>query len=293
MVVGKIREIWRYPVKSLGGDTLESVFVNEHGIAGDRGWALLDRDTGDIVSAKKLPSLLNLRASYQFEPPDEQTYGDSIPPVTIRFPDGRASESTDDQNAAISEFAGRALGLHALEPPENLDHYRMSQPPSEEELLRTFNVQQGEDGPDLSDYDPTMIETLMEYACPPGNYHDVFPLHLLTTAALKHMSNASGEDFDRRRFRPSLFVETVSGIDGIAEFDWVGRHLRIGDVLLAVESRTIRCSMPSREQQHYGLAQNARISKSLYLNTNRYLGVNLTVVNAGILRAGDPVDLVD
>jgi uncharacterized protein YcbX len=293
MLIGKIKEIWRYPVKSLGGGILESVNVHEHGIAGDRGWALIDGESGDICSAKKLSNLLNLMATYESEPCSVVVYGDRIPPVTIRFPDGRECGPTDNQAAAVSEFSGRPLKLQALEPPENLDHYRMSEPPSEEEFLRALNVKPGEDGPDLSDYDPNLIQTLMEYACPPGNYFDVFPLHLLTTAALEHMSAESGEIFDHRRFRPNLFVETLPSIEGIAEFDWVGRCLQIGNVLLKVESRTIRCSMPSREQANYGLAQNAKISKSLYVSTNRYLGVNLTVVNTGLLRAGDEVELVD
>jgi len=293
MLIGKIKEIWRYPVKSLGGGILESVNVHEHGIAGDRGWALVDGETGDICSAKKFPKLLNLMATYDSDPNSEVVYGDRIPSVSIHFPDGRECVSADNQAAAISEFAGRPLKLHTLEPPENLDHYRMSEPLSEAEFMRALNVKPGEDGPDLSEFDPGIIQTLMEYNSPPGNYYDVSPLHLLTTAALEHMSAESGEIFDRRRFRPNLFVETLPSIEGIAEFDWVGRRLQIGNVLLKVESRTIRCSMPSREQANFGLVQNGKISKALYLNTNRYLGVNLTVVQTGLLRAGDEVELVD
>jgi uncharacterized protein YcbX len=293
MLIGKIKEIWRYPVKSLGGGILESVNVHEHGIAGDRGWALVDEQTGDICSAKKLPSLLNITATYDSDPHSGTAYGDRIPPVTIRFPDGQECIPTDNQDAAISEFTGRQLKLHALEPPENQEHYRMSEPSSEEEIMKALNVKPGENGPDFSEYDPVMMRTLMEYTSPPGNYYDVYPLHLLTTAALKHMTAESGEIFDHRRFRPNLFVDTLPGIDGIAEFDWIGRRVRIGDVLLKIEARAIRCSMPSREQTHYGLAQNAKISKALYLSANRFLGVYLTVVNTGLLRAGDEVELID
>jgi uncharacterized protein YcbX len=293
MLVGTLKEIWRYPVKSLGGDTQDSAAVHASGIAGDRGWAVIDAETGDLCSAKRLPSLLNLAARYQDEPQPGIAYGDAIPRVSIRLPDGRELETTAEQETAISELAGRPLRLQPLEPPENLDHYRMSAPPSEEEFMRAMNIQAGEDGPDFSDYDPAMIEVLMEYSSPPGTYYDVFPLHVLTTAALDHMNEVSGERFDHRRFRPNLLVETLPGISGIAEFDWVGKSLRIGEVVLKVESRTIRCSVPSREQQHYGLEQNPKISKSLYGATNRYLGANLTVVNAGVLCAGDEVELLD
>ena len=79
----------------------------------------------------------------------------------------------------------------------------------------------------------------------------------------------------------------------MAEFDWVGKSLKIGDVVLKVESRTLRCSMPSREQQHCGLEQNPKIGKSLYENANRFLGVNLAVERTGVLRTNSDIELVD
>jgi hypothetical protein len=68
----------------------------------------------------------------------------------------------------------------------------------------------GEEGPDLSDYEPEVIGLLSEYAAPPGTYHDMFPLHLLTSASVEYMAAASGANFDRRRFRPSLYVESAA-----------------------------------------------------------------------------------
>lgn len=61
------------------------------------------------------------------------------------------------------------------------------------------------------------------------------------------MSTVSGVAFDARRFRPNLLLETNPRITGTAEFDWLGNTLRIGDTVLRIESRTLRCSMPARE----------------------------------------------
>ena len=41
-----VREIWRYPVKSMGGESLEQVAVGETGVLGDRTWAVRDEVTG-------------------------------------------------------------------------------------------------------------------------------------------------------------------------------------------------------------------------------------------------------
>lgn len=292
MLVGKLKEIWRYPVKSLGGSTVESAHVHKYGIAGDRGWALTDTNTGDICSAKQVPALLNLAARYQFEPSDKLVYRDEVPPVAIQFPDGRELVSPEDQAAAISEFTGRHLMLHSLEPPENLDHYRMSTPHSKE-FLKALRDAFGEETSGFENYDEETRRILRECSCPPGAYYDAFPLHLLTTATLEHMTEESGELFDQRRFRPNLLVETKSGIDGVLEFDWVGKFLRIGDVFLKVESRTIRCSMPTLEQAHYGLSQRKAISKSLHQITNRFLGVNMRIEREGSIHTGDEVELLD
>ena len=293
MLVGRLKEIWRYPVKSLGGSTLDLAAVHEKGIAGDRGWTAVDTETGDMCSAKRLPGLLNLNARYQHEPKDGIAYKDDIPSVIIGFPDGRELDALDEQSAAMSDFLGKSVRLYPLEPPENKDHYRMSSPPSEEEFARLLGVRPGEDPLDMGDYDPALLEFLMEYSAIPGTYYDAFPLHMITTAALEHMSGVSSQEFDVRRFRPNLLIETAPGIEGMAEFDWVGKFLKIGEVVLKVESRTLRCSMPSREQQHYGLEQNPRIGKSLYEHASRFLGVNLAVEQVGVLRSGSDIELVD
>lgn len=292
MLVGKLKEIWRYPVKSLGGSTVESGYVHEYGIAGDRGWALSDANTGDICSAKQISALLNLTARYLFDPSDRVAYQDKIPPVAIQFPDGRELVSPKEQVAAISEFTGRQLMLHSLEPPQNLDHYRMSKPVSKE-FIRALTGMLGEENSGFENYDQETRSILMECSCPPGTYYDAFPLHLLTTATLQHMTEESGELFDHRRFRPNLLIETESDICGVTEFDWVGKSLRVGEVLLKVESRTIRCAMPTLEQAHYGLSHNNRINKSLNQITNRFLGVNLNVKRGGGIHTGDEIEVLD
>src|SRR5688572_18517863 len=64
--VGRVEEIWRYPVKSMGGQTVPSAELGPLGIPHDRRWALRNLDSGKIVSGKipKLGrALLPLRTS--------------------------------------------------------------------------------------------------------------------------------------------------------------------------------------------------------------------------------------
>ena len=83
MRVGRIESIHRYPVKSMGGETLDEVELGMGGIPGDRCWAVRDEKRGEISGAKKFPALMNCAARVA-EPGFE---GDS-PSVEITLTDG-------------------------------------------------------------------------------------------------------------------------------------------------------------------------------------------------------------
>ena len=52
ILVGEVLSLWRYPVKSMLGEKLNEVDVISKGILGDRAYALWDRETERIASAK-------------------------------------------------------------------------------------------------------------------------------------------------------------------------------------------------------------------------------------------------
>lgn len=65
--VPTVEAVFRYPVKSMLGTRADQAELCAPGVLGDRGWALADRQTGKIASAKQSRlwrSLLQLRAEY-------------------------------------------------------------------------------------------------------------------------------------------------------------------------------------------------------------------------------------
>jgi len=58
-----ITEIWRYPVKSLAGERLESTWVREDGIAGDRRVLVFDEQTRRLITSRTHPKLLGLKGT--------------------------------------------------------------------------------------------------------------------------------------------------------------------------------------------------------------------------------------
>lgn len=79
-----IAELWRYPVKSMGGERLLEAGVTETGIEGDRGWGVVDLLSGKVLTAKRESRLLFARARLL----DADT-------VEVRLPDGSTLESDD------------------------------------------------------------------------------------------------------------------------------------------------------------------------------------------------------
>jgi uncharacterized protein YcbX len=103
--LGRVGDVLRYPVKSLVGEHLERVLVEERGVAGDRLWSVRDPD-GRLGSGKssrrfrKMPGLLDLEARYDGDVP------------VIGFPDGRVLRGDDPTvHDALSEHVGRPVTL--------------------------------------------------------------------------------------------------------------------------------------------------------------------------------------
>lgn len=102
----RVTEIWRFPVKSMGGETLLEADVADLGIVGDRGWSVYDVDTGNTLTARRSPDLLFASARV--------VDGE----VVVTLPDG--SEIGEGDDAALSAWLGRevqlrAAGLHNLD----------------------------------------------------------------------------------------------------------------------------------------------------------------------------------
>lgn len=55
--VGAVAALWRYPVKSMMGEELNSSQVTGRGLLGDRQFAVVDRATGKVGGAKNPPQV--------------------------------------------------------------------------------------------------------------------------------------------------------------------------------------------------------------------------------------------
>jgi uncharacterized protein YcbX len=253
--VGTIRALWRFPVKSMLGEELDAAELTEGGIVGDRAYAIRDRETGKVASAKhskRWPNLLDCRAAF-VDPPGP---GDEFPPVRIELADGNSVLSdAADVDAVLSRFFGRDVELaRAAQNGYTIDQYH----------------------PDLENYDPDghrdevvearlgaafFNERGLPSAVPEDSFFDLYPLSVLTTSTLDQLGNLEPQSrFDVRRFRMNVIVDTRER--GFVENGWLGRTLAIGDdVHLGVSLPDPRCCMPGLPQED--LPRDPQVLKAL------------------------------
>lgn len=288
---GTISEVWRFPVKSMQGERLDAAEVTEAGIVGDRAYALVDRETGKVVSAKhpkKWPNVLGCSASFVEAP----LPGREPPPVRIDLADGTSVRSdAPDADGVLSRFFGRDVELaSAAQHGYTIEQYH----------------------PDI-DYDPDHRDELIDVslgaaffderglpsAVPEESFFDLFPLSVLTTSTLGRLAELEPDSrFDARRFRMNIIVDTPAS--GFVENDWIGRGLAVGeDVQLAVALPDPRCVMPSLAQP--GLARDGRVLRTI-ADHNRLdvagagafpcAGVYAVSQSGGTVQQGDAVGLI-
>jgi uncharacterized protein YcbX len=235
--VGRVQEVWRYPVSSLGGESLGSIAASPEGIVGDRRFALFDPETGLAAAPERetrwRPALF-ITASQP-----------SLGLPVLRFADG----------------AEHALDDGAL-PDRLAEHFG-------------FPVTIGLVG--SGDYRFPVV----------SNRYKPAPLHLVTSASLQALADASGlPPLDARRFRPSVLIETAEG-DGFLENGWISHRIRIGDADIRVTEASRRCGMTLVAQP--GLSEEPDVLRGIMRHNKRNLGVYAAPTAPVTISVGDVV----
>ncbi len=274
--IGIVKELFRYPVKSMLGERLERLEIGERGVIGDRAWALRERDNGKIVSAKKFAQMLDCRATYDTPPID----GESAP-IKIQLPDGRLLHAADtDASAQLSAVLGRELVIERAQASQ----------------LTRAGIDPGTifgDVP-IENVMPQLTRATMpdSFSLVNGTFFDSATMHVLATGTLAHLRSLVGEgaQLDPRRFRPNIVVDTGASAGGFVEDEWIERTLEVGDgVRIVAIKPALRCVMTTHRQED--LARDLRIIRAAAQFHKATVGVFASIGATGAVRVGDPVFL--
>src|SRR3954453_19420674 len=238
-LVGSVAEIWRYPVKSMGGERLAQSAVTTRGLHADRMWAVRDVGLDTFTTARRWPVLLQCSARFAQDPAGRSAEPGDVLEVIVTFPDGSELSSSDPaMDDQLSELIGKPARLEALPALSEKQAYPPPQP-TKADMRRQFAIPEGEPLPDFSMFPVRKLAELARYATPVGALYDAYPILLMTRASLRAMAeHTPGSQFDVRRFRPNVVID-CDGAE-LAEFGLGGGRLRAPNVALDAEIPTVR-----------------------------------------------------
>jgi uncharacterized protein len=210
----EVKEIWRYPVKTMAGEQLQQVGIGPLGIEGDRVVHVEDA-RGRVITSRTHPRFLGHRGS--------------LGANGAVMVDGRPWNSPEVA-AEVVDIAGPGARLVRFDGAERFD---------------------------------------------------VLPLLVATDGAITAFGH------DGRRLRPNI---VVGGVEGLAEREWPGACLRVGEVLIGVQDLRLRCIMTSYDPD--SLVQDKDITRGIYRRFDGKLALNCFVIEGGRIAVGDAVHLV-
>lgn len=121
----------------------------------------------------------------------------------------------------------------------------------------------------------------MVAAADDGLRFDETPLLVATDG----MAHAFG--IDRRRLRPNI---VVGGVEGMAERDWEGRRLRIGEAVILLDHLCERCVMTTFDPD--SIEQDPDVLRRINDELGGLAALNSGVERGGRIAVGDPVELL-
>jgi uncharacterized protein YcbX len=260
--VGTVESLWRYPVKSMGGEALAESFIGFAGVYGDRCYAFKNsaaRTGFPYLNANVQQQMLLYRPKF-------------------RYPE-RASKPPN-----LLEAVGIAPGVN----PANAEPGEM--------MLDVVTPS----GAVVAIDDPALIGMLCEGLR--GENHltlvrsdraltDCRPVSLISLQTVRQIGEELGGPVDKRRFRSNVYIDLASDC-GFAEDELVGRKLRLGPkAVVAVLERDPRCKMISLDPDTG--EHNPKVFRNVARAHGASAGVYCAVLVEGILSLGDSVGVVD
>jgi len=261
-----LSSLYRFPLKSAAGESLQRCASDSLGLLGDRRWMVVAAGTGRFLTQRILPRMALLQAHWQGDTALKLA-APGMPELLVRAPDDKTMrcvqvwsanpvvpDAGETAAAWLSDFLGQACRLVYLPEDDgiqvDLDYARLGE--------RTA-------------------------------FSDGFPFLLIGQASLDDLARRVGRPLEMLRFRPNL---VVSGAEPYAEDGW--KRIRIGQLTFRVVKPCSRCVIPTLDP-----ATGERAPDREPLNTllsyrkgpgGVFFGQNLIAEGRGELELGMPVE---
>jgi len=262
----KLTEINIFPVKSLGGISLETAAIARRGLRNDRRWMLVD-ENGKFLTQRENARMALIKLRLDEDRFTASASGDTFE-IPLEIAEGENINVTiwnDSANAlvydkAADEWFSEALGAKCrlVFMPDR----------SERAVNKKYAV-----------HDTDIV-----------HFADGYPFMLLSQASLDDLNSRLAEKLPMNRFRPNF---VVSDSEPFAEDGW--KRISIGETVFNVVKPCERCVITTIDQQTAAASKEPLRSLSQYRNFNGkiYFGQNLIAENyGGEISVGDVVEVI-
>jgi MOSC domain-containing protein len=261
-VIGKVASLWRYPVKSMRGEELDEIFAGYAGVYGDRLFAFESSAAPrgfPFFTGREQRRMIRYRPRFRDR-------GKAAHPVNLAEAEtlspniNPVTASATDLMVDVETPDGK---MFAIDDPALIEHLR--------------------DGIDQK-HDLRLLRSDKALT-------DCRPVSLFSLQTTRKLSEETGTKVDERRFRANIFLDLASGA-GFGEDQFVGKSLRLGArATVAVLQRDGRCMMITLDPDT--AEKSPAILKAVAQAHEGMAGVYGAVLVEGIIRKGDPVELLD
>lgn len=262
----RVSGIYIYPIKSLGGISLDQAQVQERGLENDRRWMLVD-EKGGFLTQRLHAQMALLQVTLQADRLEVSHKQNLLEPLFIPFAEKAGTPVTvtiwDDTctalevSAAISAWFTKALGM-----PARLVYM----PEGSRRQVDTDYAQNGE---------------VVSFA-------DGYPILITGQASLNDLNSKLKEAVPMDRFRPNL---VFTGGDAFDEDKWVS--FKIDTIQFKVAKPCARCVLTTIDQET-GIksAEPLQTLAGYRAKNNKVLfGQNILLQGAGSVSLGDEIEV--
>lgn len=256
--IGKIESVYRYPVKSMRGETPSQIFLSFSGVYGDRLYAFRSPAAPPgfpYHTGREHEDLLLYQPRYR-------NYEQTLVPPNLAEAEALAPGLTP----VYGERDQFALDITT---PDGLVL-------SVESPLLTKDMQKAreDDGPVSLAFSQVAMT-------------DCRPVSLISLQTVDTLQSELGSPVDKRRFRANLYAD-LSDSGGLVEKDYVGKTIKIGDkAIVAFLERDPRCKMICLDPETAD--HNPKLLQLVAEKHDGRAGIYAAVLVEGLVKTGDPI----
>ena len=262
-----VRNLFIYPVKSLGGISLEQVLITDRGFQYDRRWMLVD-EQGIFLSQRERPVMAALQV--EISATGLRIHRNTAPGNTLQVP-----FTPDNGNSMMVDIWGQPCEARMVSA--EADAWFSKELDTQCRLVYM---------PDSS----RLRINEKYHATGITSFSDGFPILMVSEASLDLLNQRAGLSLEMARFRPNLVISGCAAHDEDRM-----RQFSINGIRMTGAKPSARCVVTTLDPQTLLKGKEPLQTLSTYrkLENKIYFGENVVAEDTGLIRVGDEVRVVE